>query len=374
MTNNRYCAYWVVASADINEPVFLVPGQEDGATLSAARDGNLLADMQFGSLPSAEHKVVARVIVKRVGGSPYYELEEVADYRNVSDEPSGTAALIGDHGALTGLTDPDHPATAVTVDTTAFAGILSGADTLVQSALDTIDDHDHDSDYSALGHGHTESDISDLGDYLDESAADALYSALGHSHTESDITDLDHTDDDAFHNDVASEILGLASAGTLGQYDQFLLEDVSASYAKRRAGLVNLCNFGDNGGPGNYLYCSNDSGGAMAKGDICYISGDASGVPRITKADADAASTGTGMLVMCTSAIASGSDGWVIAVGTVSGFSSLTAGAVQYLSTTAAGRTQTAPSGSGDIVRVIGHAISTTEIYFNPSNSWVEVA
>jgi hypothetical protein len=147
VTVNQYCAYWVVASSDINEPVFLVAGQEDGATLTNAQDGNSLADMAFGGLPSAEHKVVARVIVRRVNGAPYYDLIEVADYRDVSDEPSGTAPVIGDHGSLTGLTDPDHPATAVSVSTTNFAGILSVADTLVQTALDTIDDHLHDGRY-----------------------------------------------------------------------------------------------------------------------------------------------------------------------------------------------------------------------------------
>ena len=38
--------------------------------------------------------------------------------------------------------------------------------------------------------------------------------------------------------------------------------------------------------------------------------------------------------------------------------------------------TVTAPSGSGDIVRVIGYALSTDDdrIWFNPSNDWVEIA
>ena len=50
-------------------------------------------------------------------------------------------------------------------------------------------------------------------------------------------------------------------------------------------------------------------------------------------------------------------------------------GSKLYLDTTAATATITAPSASGDIVRVIGYALSTSEqIWFNPSGSWVEIA
>lgn len=51
----------------------------------------------------------------------------------------------------------------------------------------------------------------------------------------------------------------------------------------------------------------------------------------------------------------------------------LTAGAIYYLSETAGGITTTAPTTSGAIVRVIGKALSTTVLYFNPSNTWVEL-
>jgi hypothetical protein len=35
--------------------------------------------------------------------------------------------------------------------------------------------------------------------------------------------------------------------------------------------------------------------------------------------------------------------------------------------------TQTQPTGSGDIVRVVGYAISADLIYFNPSQDWIEL-
>lgn len=105
---NRYFVYWVIASCDISEPVFLVPGQEESDSLTTTRDGNTLADMSFGSLPAAEHKVLARVILQRSNAAPYYTLIELQDYRQVSDVPSSGTAFAGDHGALIGLGDDDH--------------------------------------------------------------------------------------------------------------------------------------------------------------------------------------------------------------------------------------------------------------------------
>jgi hypothetical protein len=57
-----------------------------------------------------------------------------------------------------------------------------------------------------------------------------------------------------------------------------------------------------------------------------------------------------------------------------SGFTTTT-GDILYVSTTAGGITTTAPSGSGDIIRIIGYSLDGTNetIYFNPDNSWVEI-
>ena len=46
-----------------------------------------------------------------------------------------------------------------------------------------------------------------------------------------------------------------------------------------------------------------------------------------------------------------------------------------YVSTTAGVITATAPSGSGDIVRVVGYNLGDDDqIWFDPSKSWVEIA
>jgi len=50
-----------------------------------------------------------------------------------------------------------------------------------------------------------------------------------------------------------------------------------------------------------------------------------------------------------------------------------TVGAVLYLSTTPGTITETQPTGTGDIVRVVGYAITARLIYFNPSQEWIEL-
>ena len=92
-------------------------------------------------------------------------------------------------------------------------------------------------------------------------------------------------------------------------------------------------------------------------------------------ADADAASTSDGMLGVALGS-ASNTNGVLLR-----GFVTLDhdPGSVSnalFLSTTAGTATATAPSGSGDIVRVIGYCLhaSNGAIYFNPDGTFVEVA
>jgi hypothetical protein len=50
-----------------------------------------------------------------------------------------------------------------------------------------------------------------------------------------------------------------------------------------------------------------------------------------------------------------------------------TIGATLYLNTTVGQITETAPSGSGEIVRIIGYAMSADTIYFDPDKTYIEV-
>jgi hypothetical protein len=49
---------------------------------------------------------------------------------------------------------------------------------------------------------------------------------------------------------------------------------------------------------------------------------------------------------------------------------------VLYVSGTSGEITNTAPSGSGDVVRIVGYCTNgtTREIYFDPSKDWVELS
>jgi hypothetical protein len=109
--------------------------------------------------------------------------------------------------------------------------------------------------------------------------------------------------------------------------------------------------------------------GSLTAGGLYYLSALGAWV----STDANAASTATGMLAFALGS--SASDGMLVR-GYIknSGFSATT-GDIVYVSTTAGDVTTTAPSGSGDIIRIIGYSVDGTNkiIYFNPDNSWVEV-
>jgi hypothetical protein len=87
--------------------------------------------------------------------------------------------------------------------------------------------------------------------------------------------------------------------------------------------------------------------------------------------DADAAGTSKGLLGMAT-----GSEfnrGMLLRGYIYNSSWNWTVGATLYLSTTAGAITETQPTGSADIVRVVGYAISADLIYFNPSQEWIEL-
>ena len=89
--------------------------------------------------------------------------------------------------------------------------------------------------------------------------------------------------------------------------------------------------------------------------------------------DAAATGTSTNMLGIALGSVPSNGilvRGYVVNQGAWS----LNTGAPVYLSSgSLGGITNTAPSTAGDVVRIIGHAISADKIYFNPDNTWVEL-
>ena len=121
---------------------------------------------------------------------------------------------------------------------------------------------------------------------------------------------------------------------------------------------------------GDIYYYGN---GSTVKGSIYYING-----TNWTLADADTLTTSTGL-----TAVALGTDpdvdgmllrGFVTLLTEVEGTEAI--GSVLYLSATAGVATTAAPSGSGDIVRVLGYSLHATDnqVYFNPDGTWVQLA
>ena len=126
---------------------------------------------------------------------------------------------------------------------------------------------------------------------------------------------------------------------------------------------------------GDVLYFGS---GSTTQGDLCYLKEDGSW----GQADADGAATGDdadrdamGML-----AIALGTDPDVDGMfikGIITMDSDMgDVGNPIYVKTTAGGMSHVAPSASGDFVRVVGYCLDDNHgiMYFNPDNTWVEIA
>jgi len=116
--------------------------------------------------------------------------------------------------------------------------------------------------------------------------------------------------------------------------------------------------------------CSFTAGEALVFGDVCYIKSDG----KLWKADADAESTSYAV-AMSLATISADASGEVLLFGIVRDDSwAWTVGSPIYLSTTAGSLTQTAPSGSGDIVQIMGVATHADRMYFKPELVQVEVS
>jgi len=129
---------------------------------------------------------------------------------------------------------------------------------------------------------------------------------------------------------------------------------------------------------GKYCGITEDgtAGATLAFGDLVYLQTSDS---RWELASANDAATGCGFkLGICVlAAAADGNATRVLLYGKVradTAFPTLTIGAPVYVSTTAGDIQVAAPSGSTDIVRVVGYGNTADELHFCPSNDWFELA
>ena len=111
------------------------------------------------------------------------------------------------------------------------------------------------------------------------------------------------------------------------------------------------------------------AGESLVAGNLCYFKSDG----KFWKVNADAEATSKGLLAICLGTIAASETGSFLLRGTYT-TTGLTTADEMFISTTAGTWTKTKPSATGDIVRFIGYALSTTALYFNPDKIYVEVS
>jgi predicted deacetylase len=125
------------------------------------------------------------------------------------------------------------------------------------------------------------------------------------------------------------------------------------------------------------FFGTEDGGDTLAAGKLMYLA--TGGIWKHADADAVASCGGVMLGIAMGTAVSDGFlvNGYANISGTLTAqpVYKLTHGAALYVSTTAGEMTQTQPTASGDISRVIGYAVSSSTgkvIYFNPSGDWVE--
>ena len=111
--------------------------------------------------------------------------------------------------------------------------------------------------------------------------------------------------------------------------------------------------------------------GSTTQGELCYLNSSGGW----TAADADATGTAGGVMLAIALGTDPDADGMLLRGTFTLDHDPGTIGDELYVSTTAGDITATAPSGNGDIVRVVGYCLDSTngQIYFNPSNDFIEI-
>lgn len=148
---------------------------------------------------------------------------------------------------------------------------------------------------------------------------------------------------------------------------------ISGSLQLTEGAYIALDAQGSGDGAYSGIAIAGTAGATLAFGDVIYLQASDS---RWELADADAASTsGDVMLGMCVlAAAADGDPTRVLLSGTCradANFPALTIGAQVYVSTTPGDIQVAQPSGTDDVIRVVGRALSADEIHFNPSQDYI---
>ena len=428
ITGNDCAIMFVMATNDIDDACYQLLGQNLYANANTARNAieSEINTLQTAGLPNPEFLFLHAYIIDSDGlrllsdGSTHLDLRAIKGGSPSSASPSSIAADI-----LTTVSS--------------FGSILSSADTDVQAALDTIDDHNHSGTYEpADATIIKQADVDDTpvngvttAPVSSNWAYDHANASNPHSVTENVSTNITVVEaptivtvqsSDGDNDFIAAADETNAGVMTTTMYDEHVLNNAKDTYpGSADVGELNILdgatvttaelnildgvtstatelnlldgltvlsgsNTGDDPGLenvvedtapslGGYLDITNygtkitsqNTSAAGAAGDLMYLS--AANTWALVDADAD--TTSTGMLGICLVDNATTGEILVKGMYTTSG---LTSGNIYYVHTTAGDWTNTAPSGAGDIVRIIGYALSTTELFFDPDKTFVEIA
>lgn len=109
--NNKYGITYIVATNDLNAPIFAMMGQAQYTDQGSAEAASW-NDMDVSDFPVAEFRILYKIIYQTANAysnTPHAKLTGIQDLR-VSFISGGNLATapVSDHGTLTGLSDDDH--------------------------------------------------------------------------------------------------------------------------------------------------------------------------------------------------------------------------------------------------------------------------
>ena len=323
-------------------------------------------------------RVVEKVVQQdRITTSERTKLSGIEDSADVTDATNIAAAIVG----VAGKETPADADTIPLIDSAASSVLKEHTWAHLKAALKIV----NDALYNKYVHPNHSGEVTSSADGEQTIATDAVtYAKMQNIVTNNRVLGTNTGDANVVEELDAGEIRTMIGVESGATADQTGAEIKTAYEAETNAftdakntkltGISTSADVSNDEEPA-VVSCHNATGSEIAIRSVCYISGDQSGVPQITKAQASAEANCKGLLVITMAAIGNGSAGNCRVMGKVSGFSGLTPGAIQYLSDDTAGLIEeTATTTSTEIVRIIGYALSATVLWFNPDISYIEVA
>lgn len=157
LTSDKWVNFWVAATPALtpNQGILIVMGQNVYNDLPNALAEDL-HEVDFGDLPFTEFAALYKYTVRTNSSYTTTGKARLEDVTKIIGQNliSTLGHNNGQHNDLTGRDGAEaHPASSIIVDTTTFNGELSAADSTVQAALQTLDDHTHPGSGASLQDG-----------------------------------------------------------------------------------------------------------------------------------------------------------------------------------------------------------------------------